>query len=73
MTLNGPAVALTEHTALPAAFGGDMVESTKSSEPCSTPGVPEALDPMHTHSLHQRLGPFVATNSGNTRGRDGKR
>ena len=52
----GPASALTEHAAMPAAFVGDMVESVKGSAPGATAGVPDALDPDRTNTLHRKLG-----------------
>jgi hypothetical protein len=66
----GPATQITDHNAMPAAFGGDIVESVKGSAPGATAGVPAGLDPLHTHSLHKRLAPFDMTNPGNARGRN---
>lgn len=71
LTSTGPSSALTEHAAMSAAFGGDLVESTKSSGPCATPGVPEALDPDRINTLHKRLGFIDLYNKGNKLNRHG--
>lgn len=61
----GPASALTEHAAMPAAFVGDMVESVKGSAPVSTPGVAAALEPDRINTLHRKLGFIDLYNLGN--------
>lgn len=71
LTSTGPSSALTEHAAMSAAFGGDLVESTKSSGPCATPGVPEALDPTRTNTLHRKLGFIDLYHTGNKLTRNG--
>lgn len=57
---SGPAAQLTDNTKMPGAFGADLVESVKVSDPASTPGVQDQLDPELTNTLHKRLGEFVA-------------
>ena len=71
LTPGGPSAQLTDHSAMPAAFAGSLVESGKVSEPVSTPGVTEALDPTRTNTLHRKLGFIDLYNTGNKLTRNG--